>query len=213
MEGRRLENNFKYLGGKVNYKVFECFRLVTSVIIFGLVLIFFKYGFILAPICALIYYFLIYYLIIEKSIKLREAELEVDALEYFPIFLLSLKDGRNVKKAISVSTEIVDNNLSKEFKKVLNDVEIGKSLQEVLSLMQERIPSETIKTIIGFMIEANRVGTNIEDSVNTQLKYISLKRRNKIINRCKSTPLMMAIASIVFVLIIILILILFKVFS
>lgn len=213
MENRNIKRKMGYLGLKVNYKVFLIIRLISSLILFFLVLLLCKYGFILAPICTLIYFFTIEYIIIDRSISLRKAELESDALEFFPIFLLSLKDGRNVKKALQVSTSIVDNKLSTEFKKALNEIEIGKSVEEVLVQMKRYIPSDSINNIVSSIVEVNRVGSNINDSVNLQLDYILQKNRKKIVNRYKSVPLIMAIYSIIFVLIVLFILIFFNIFK
>ena len=137
----------------------------------------------------------------------RKKELEECSLDYFPILLLCLKGNNNVKKAISLANDQVNNSLSKEFERVIRDVKIGKSLDEALTLMKDRIPSTYIVNIIVNLIEANRMGNSVSDSMNDQLDYIENKRKNKIIKYHKLMPLKVGLTSIVFVFMVLLFLI------
>ncbi len=213
MEDKNLKRKLNYLGTRVNYKVFVYVRLVSSLVIFSLLVLFCNYGYIVAPIVTLIHYILIEYIVIDKGISIRKAELENDSLEFFPLFLLTLNSNKNVKKSLEISTEIVDNSISKEFKKVLDSVDIGKSLSEVLLDMNRIIPSDSINRIIINIMEAKDKGCNINDSVNSELDYLNTKRRNKIINKAKNLPLVMGIYSISLVFIMFFILIIFNIFS
>ena len=98
-----------------------------------------------------------------------------------------------------LSCNSVDNSLSNEFKRVLYDEKIGKSLDESLMLLKSRIPSEFITNIIVSIIEANRMGNSISDSVNIQLKYIEDKKNKRVLAYYRSIPLKMAIISMLFV--------------
>lgn len=195
---KRIENKFNLLGYTINPLVFIYMRLVSSIILF-ILLLFIPYGYIVSPIVTFIYYFAIEYFVLNCSIKLRKSELEYDALEYFPIFLLSLNGERNIRKALVLSCNSVDNSLSNEFKRVLYDEKIGKSLDESLMLLKSRIPSEFITNIIVSIIEANRMGNSISDSVNIQLKYIEDKKNKRVLAYYRSIPLKMAIISMLFV--------------
>lgn len=195
---KRIENKFNLLGYTINPLVFIYMRLVSSIILF-ILLLFIPYGYIVSPIVTFIYYFAIEYFVLNCSIKSRKSELEYDALEYFPIFLLSLNGERNIRKALVLSCNSVDNSLSNEFKRVLYDEKIGKSLDESLMLLKSRIPSEFITNIIVSIIEANRMGNSISDSVNIQLKYIEDKKNKRVLAYYRSIPLKMAIISMLFV--------------
>jgi tight adherence protein C len=195
---KRIENKFNLLGYTINPLVFIYMRLISSIILF-ILLLFVPYGYIVSPIVTFIYYFAIEYFVLNCSIKLRKSELEYDALEYFPIFLLSLNGERNIRKALVLSCNSVDNSLSNEFKRVLYDEKIGKSLDESLMLLKSRIPSEFITNIIVSIIEANRMGNSISDSVNIQLKYIEDKKNKRVLAYYKGIPLKMAIISMLFV--------------
>jgi tight adherence protein C len=189
----------KYAGMIINPKIFIYMRLVSSLILFMFLLLFSSYGYLVAPIVTIIYYYFIEYVILDMPIYKRKIELENDSLDYFPILMLCLKGSNNVKKAITLTNEQIDNSLSKEFKRVINDVKIGKSLDESLTLMKDRIPSSFIVNIIVNLVEANRMGNSISESITDQLSYIEDKRKKKIIKYHKMMPLKVALVSIVFV--------------
>lgn len=208
----RISKKLKYLGLNMNPKVFVYMRLCGTAILFVGLLFLVDYGYIVAPLVSILYYVMLEYLILDQGIKNRCIDLENDALDFFPIFLLSLSSERNVKRAIYLSTEIVSNDLSLEFKRVLKDVSIGKSLEESLTLLKSRIPSDIIVNIIISIIETNRVGNNLNDSVNVQLGYIRERQRKDIFYKYKLIPFKIALLSIIFVFLMLLLLIIFNMY-
>ena len=136
-------------------------RLLTSVIVFVVVLYFFKYGYILAPIITLLYYILYSRVILDNKLKKRTFKLESEAMHFFEVLTLSLETGRNLVEAIDVTTANVSGILSNEFKETVREVSFGKSLSESLSDMQLRIPSDTINNIILSLTESNVYGNSI----------------------------------------------------
>lgn len=208
----RLQRKLDLLGYRVNAKTIIIFRIVSSIILFLVLLLISKVGYVLAPLITLIYYFLVEYLFIDLAIYYRSLSLESDAIEFFTVFSLSLKGGRNVKKAIAITTDIVDNELSIEFKKVLNDLKVGKSLEESLMLLESRIPSESINNILINIREANRFGNDISSSIDKQLSLINAKQEKKLIKKYKVVPLYLTIVSISFTFIMLSVLIVLAMF-
>ena len=202
----RIKDKLNKLGYNINPLVFIYMRLISSLLLFIVLLFLVDYGYVVAPIVTVLYYVFIEVVVLDFSIKVRTKEIEYDALEFMPIFLLSLKSGRNVKKSLVYTTDIVDNTLSNEFKKVLYDEKIGKSLDEALMNLKLRIPSDLVVNMIVSIVEANRLGNNINDSINNQLSYIEDKKKKGILNSYKVVPLKMAIASVIFVFLVILLL-------
>lgn len=196
---KRIDKKMKYAGIIVNPMIFILMRLASSLILLVFLLFFSSYGYIVGPIVTIIYYYFIEYVILDIQIGKRKQQLEEESLEYFPILLLCLNGSNNIKKAISLTNEQVNNSLSKEFERVIRNVKIGKSLDEALTLMKDRVPSTFIINIIVNLIEANRMGNSISLSIKDQLDYIENKRKNKIIKYHKMMPFKVAIASIIFV--------------
>lgn len=199
MLNNSISRKMKLAGMTINYKIFIYMRLISSAILFLLLLFFSSYGYLIAPVVTVIYYFFIEYVVLDVQIQKRKNALELDALDYFPILLLCLKGNNNVKNAIALTSKQIDNELSSEFKIVVNDVKIGKSLDESLTLMKDRIPSTFICNIIANLIEANRMGTSVSDSINDQIEYIDDKRKKKTAKYLSMMPLKVAIVSMIFV--------------
>lgn len=195
----RVEQKINYLSYNINPFVFIYMRLISSLILFLVLLFCCKYGYIIAPVITIIYYILIEYFVLDKPIKIRSKILENDSLEFFPILLLALKGGRNIRKSLVYTTYVVKNDLSLEFEKVLYDEKIGKSLDEALMRLRTRIPSELVVNMVISIIEANRLGNNINDSINKQLSYVEERKNHKILNSYKIIPLKMALLSLLFV--------------
>jgi len=208
---KRVEKKINYLGLKMNYKVFIYMRLVSCFILFVMMLFLVDYGYIVSPLTTIAYYVFVEFIILDLGIKKRCAILEREAIDFFPIFLISLRSGRNVKQALKMTTDIIDSTLSREFRLVLSHMAIGKSVDESLELLEKRIPSPILNNIVFSIREEARRGTAITDSVMTQLGYIKDNIKKGILNDYKKVPFLLAIASIVFVFIEIVVLMVYKV--
>lgn len=200
----RIRDKINKMGVVINPLVFIYMRLISSLILFFVLLFTIPYGYLISPIVVVCYYVFVEVIIIDLSIKNRAKELEDDAIDFMPIFLLSVKSGRNIKKSLKYSTDIIDNTLSREFKRVLFDEKIGKSFDEALLDLKKRIPSDIVVNMIISIVEANRMGNNVNDSINEQLTYLKDKKCKKILNAHKVIPLKMAIVSVIFVFLVIL---------
>ena len=162
--------------------VYIGFRVITSFILFVTLFLLVDFGYIVAPLCMVIYYYLVEAIFLDFNINRKAKEYEADAICYFPVFLISLRCSRSVKKALTVTNKIVKTKLSVEFDRVLKDVAIGKSLQEALGMCIERMPSGIIVNILVSLIEADRLGNNIDKSVTIQLDYLKDVNKKKILH-------------------------------
>ena len=173
-------------------------RLVTTTLLFILILYFVKLGYILAPLMSIIYYFLFNYILINSKIKKRIVTLENEAMHFFEVLTLSLETGRNLVEAIDVTTSNVSGILSDEFKEANREVSFGKSLNEALNYMNERIPSENVNNIILSLIQANLYGNSIIDNLYDQIDYLREKRKLEVKGRISKVPVLISVISVFF---------------
>ena len=152
-------------------------RLISTIILFFILLYSFNLGYIIAPLGTIIYYFLIEKLVIDNKIKKRKETLENEAMHFFEILTLSLETGRNLEEALRVTISSTESNLSLEFKEALRETNFGKSLKESLVDMQKHIPSESINNIILALGEANIFGSSIIETMYNQVDYLRERRR------------------------------------
>ena len=208
----RISRKLQLMGLHLNYKVFGYMRLVSTIILFIGLLFLSPYGYIVAPICALIYYFLLEYIILDWGIKRRKRLLESQANSFFRTFLLLLKSGRGIKNSLILTTSVLDNELSYEFRKELGNIKNGKTLEEGLSSLTLRIPSLIINNIITSVIEASRYGNNVLESILLQLEYIKEIEEKRVLRSYRVVPYKAALLSLMFGFIMIGILILFAIY-
>ena len=183
-------------------------RLISSILIFFMIIYLIDWGYILGPIFVILYYIFLPRLTIDVRINKRRKRLESDAMYFFEILALSLESGNNLYKAIMITSENIDSELSSEFKKMILDIKYGKSFDEAISSMRERIPSDTINNILLNIKEANLFGNNIIGTLNNQLDYL---RESKIMETkayISKIPLKISVVSVVFFIPLLLLLIL-----
>jgi len=207
---KRIEDKVSLLGETSKYDALTLLnvRLVTSIFLFVLVFSTFEYGYILAVVVVIIYYFLFEYVVLDSKIKMREKKINNEAIYFFEVLTLSLQTGRNLAEAISITVNSVDGELSLEFKEALRETKFGKSLNESLNDMQKKIPSDSINNIILALTQANIYGSSIISTLNNQIDYLREKRKMEIKAQISKIPTKISIISVFFFIPLILLIIL-----
>ena len=197
---KKLEKKIKLLGFNVKIDVYDMVvsRFIISILVFILSLYIFEFGYIMAPILTVIYYYLYEYVKLDNKINLRMTKLENEAMHFFEVLTLSLETGRNLVDAIEVTTSNVSSVLSLEFKESLREVELGKSLTEALNDMQYRIPSENVNNIILSLTEANLYGNSIIKNLYDQIDYLREKRKMEVKGIISKVPVKISVISVLF---------------
>ncbi len=195
-----LQTKIKKLGtmNKLDAKRLLNLRLFTSFIVFFVILYLVNFGYIIAPIFTILYYYLFNKIIIDNKIKSRGLKLEMEAMHFFEVLTLSLETGRNLEEAINVTVNSIDSELSLEFKEALREVKFGKSLTESLSDMQENIPSDTINNIILALTQADMFGNSIISTMYNQVDYLREKRKLEVKAEISKVPIKISIISVLF---------------
>lgn len=200
----------KLLGTKSKIQIFDLMvlRMLSAIIIFMIIMLFFKYGYIIAPCFVLVYYIMFNKVAIDSKIKKRSVKLESEAMHFFEVLTLSLETGRNLVEAIDVTTDNVSGVLSSEFKETVREVDFGKSLNEALTDMQARIPSDTINNIILSLTESNLYGNSIIKNLYNQIDFLREKRKMEVKGKISKVPIIISVISVLFFIPLILLIIL-----
>lgn len=196
----KIDKKIKLLGVNNNYNsvTFLNLRLLLVILVFILVLVFGRFGYILAPISAIVLYFLMEYVLLDYKAKVRGKKLENEALFFYEVFVLTLEGGRNLRQALILTTENIDSEISEEFKKTLSEVKLGKSLNEALESMKKRIPSDTINNTILNMIQSNTFGNSMIDSMYNQIDYLRNKQMLDVKAEIAKLPTKVSVISVLF---------------
>ncbi|CDF12427.1 type II secretion system F domain protein [Mycoplasma sp. CAG:776] len=196
----RVEAKIRLLGVNNHYNLFMLlnFRVLISLILFVLFLLISNIGYILAPIIAILFYYFSEMVLLDYPIKKRAKKLEKEALFFFEVLLLTLESGRNLGHALQLTTLNIDSELSSEFKKTLEEVKLGKSLNEALNDMKKRIPSEAINNALLNMVESNLFGNSILTSMNNQIDFLREKQMLDVKSEINKLPTKVSIISALF---------------
>lgn len=183
-------------------------RIVTSILVFILMLSFSSIGYLTAPFVTIVYYYLFHYFTIRKPITDRIRRLDHEALYFFEILTLTLESGRNLENSLEITVFNVESELSNEFKKTLFEIKFGKSLLESLEDMKKRIPSETVNNIILNITQTSVFGNSIIETMYNQIDFLRDKQVLEIKGAISKIPNKVSIVSVIFVVPLILLLIL-----
>ena len=206
----KIQEKIDMLGDNVDFDAvkFMNMRFFTTPIVFLVILYITDLGYIYAPFGMLLFYYLYYYIKIERPLKKRIRKLDHEALYFFEILTLTLESGRDLESSLEVTCFNVDSEISDEFKKSLFEMKFGKSLIESLEGMKRRIPSETINNIILNITQTNVFGNSILDTMYNQIDFLRDKQILGIKEQINKIPNKISIISVLFVVPLILIMIL-----
>lgn len=207
---KKIQKKINLLGYKKSYDaiIFMNIRLLTSFLLFFVILYLFELGYIIAPIVTFIYFLLLPKIAIDRQADKRAERLDNEAMYFFEVLTLSLETGRNLKTALEITSSNVNSDLSDEFKKTLEEVKYGKGLNEALENLKLRIPSDTINNIILNISQSNVFGNSIVETMYNQIDYIRDRQIMRTKARINKIPLKVSVISVVFFIPLLLLLIL-----
>ena len=206
----KYQKKINLLGYKNSYdaSIFLNIRLISSILIFFMLLYVLKLGYIIAPVVTFLYFILLPRFAIEMKLDKRRDKLDNEAMYFFEVLTLSLETGRNLKTALEITSSNIDSELSDEFKRMLEEVKYGKGLSEALDDLKLRIPSETINNIILNISQSNIFGNSIIETMYNQIDYIRDKQIMLTKARINKIPLKVSVISVIFFIPLLLLLIL-----
>ena len=173
-------------------------RVFISLLLFVIILLISNMGYVLAPIMAILFYYISEIILLDYPIKKRARKLESESLFFLEILLLTLESGRSLGHALNLTTQNIDSEISREFKETLFQVKLGKSLNEALNDMKMRIPSDIINNVILNMVEANMFGSDIVSSMTNQIDYLRQKQLLDVKAEINKLPTKVSIISVLF---------------
>lgn len=197
---KRLDKKIKLLGSnsKINTIVFLNFRIISFIIIFFVILYISSFGYVLAPVISILYYYFLEKIIIDSEIKKRQVSIEGEGINFFEILTLAIDAGRNLEGAIRITVDNTKGLLPVEFNEVLREVKYGKSLTEAMMDMQGRIPSDSINNIILSLVESDIYGSSVISNLNSQVDYLREKRKMEVKGEIAKVPIKISIISVLF---------------
>ena len=205
-----VDSKLLLLGEQQNVSAvtFLTVRFFTTFVVFILLLYIMNFGYLVAPVVAIFYYHIFYYITIDRPIKERAKRLDREAVEFFEILTLTLESRRNLEIALEMTVLYVKSELADEFKKTLFEIKFGKTLLEALEDMKKRIPSENINNVLLNITQTDVFGNNIVQTMYNQIDFLRDKQLLEIKEQINKIPNKVSIISVLFVVPLILLLVL-----
>lgn len=126
-----------------------------------------------------------------NQIKKRQHNITKALPDALDLLTISVEAGLGFDVALQRVTEKWDDELSREFKRVLADVRLGRSRREALRDMGERTGVEDVKTFVSAIIQADQLGVSMSKILRLQSDQMRVRRRQRAEEAAQKAPIKM----------------------
>lgn len=182
---KKYINNYKkklnYIGpdNKIQLENFLLSRLFISIILLVVFLIIPKYGIYLAIIFVPLFYFLYTDILINKKIRVRNNKLYEEAIIFFDMLYLAIKQTNDLKISLDIVTNKLGNSLSIEFKNILGDNKYNNDLNEVFKRVIDSLPNYDVRNALVDLKESDDYLLTLDEIIQKlQAKHELVTRNN-----------------------------------
>lgn len=130
-----------------------------------------------------------------KRVKLINRELS----DFFDMVSLLLEAGVGLEGAITDVCERMKGPLSAEFKKTLDEMKRGKSRREAFYDMKKRVPSDSFRSVMTSIIQADHLGVGMSRVIMSLTTRLREQRREIAREQAMKAPVKMLIPMILFI--------------
>lgn len=130
----------------------------------------------------------------------RQREITRSLPDALDLLTICVEAGLSFDGAIARVAAKWDNELSQEFARVLQEVQLGKLRREALRSMSRRIEVQEISTFVAAIIQAEELGVSIAKVLRIQAEEMRRRRRQRAEELARQAPIKMlpAIAFLIF---------------
>ncbi len=111
-----------------------------------------------------------------------------DALD---LLCISVEAGLAFDLALQRVTQKWDDDLSREFKKVLSDIRLGRTRREALKDLADRTGVEDVQTFTAAVIQADQLGVSMSKILRLQSDQMRVRRRQRAEELAQQAPIKM----------------------
>jgi tight adherence protein C len=118
----------------------------------------------------------------------RQQELSRSFPDILDLLVVSVEAGLGFDAALTRVAQNTDGPLADELARVLQEIRIGKSLQEALRAMGERVSVEEVRAFIAALVQASELGMPIGKVLREQAREARVKRRQRAEEAAQKVP-------------------------
>ena len=138
--------------------------------------------------------------LLESKIKMRRKVVTRQLPDVLDILTVSVESGLSFDSALAKVVEKNYGELATEFKKVLNEIQLGKTRREALKNMSVRCDADDVRLFISSIIQAEQLGVSIGKVLRIQADQMRIKRRQRAEELAIKAPVKMLLPLVIFVL-------------
>lgn len=128
---------------------------------------------------------------LSRKIKDRQKEIQLSLPDAIDLLTISVEAGLGFDPALQRVAEKWDNELTREFQRMLSEIRMGKSRRESLREMANRINVDDLNVFIASVIQADQLGVSIAQVLRVQSKQMRLRRRQRAEEKAHKAPIKM----------------------
>jgi tight adherence protein C len=125
------------------------------------------------------------------KMKARRKQIQRGLPDAIDLLTISVEAGLGFDQALQRVTEKWDNELSKEFKRVLSESRVGKPKREALREMSNRCDVQDLNIFVASIIQAEQLGVSIGKVLGIQSEQMRVRRRQLAEEMAHKAPIKM----------------------
>jgi tight adherence protein C len=138
-----------------------------------------------------------YYL--QQKITGRARQLEKNFPDTLDLLTVSVEAGLGFDGALAKVAEKSSGIIAGEFRRLLQEIKMGKSRREALKLFGERTAVDDIRSFVSAVVQAEQLGLGLRKTLRQQSGQMRLKRRQRVEEQAMKAPVKMLLPLIVFI--------------
>ena len=126
-----------------------------------------------------------------RKIKSRKQEIQNALADAIDLLSISVEAGLGFDPALARVANKWDNALTDEFKRMLGEIQMGKSRREAMREMQSRVNVDDLNLFISSLVQADQLGVSIAQVLRVQSKQMRIRRRQRAEEKAQKAPIKM----------------------
>jgi tight adherence protein C len=128
-----------------------------------------------------------------RRISSRQDEIVKTLPDALDLLTISVEAGLPFDGAMQRVAEKWDNELSKGFQRLLNEMQVGKSRRDALRDMADRMEVPDVTSFVAALVQADQLGISIAKVLRIQAEQMRIKRRQRAEEKAQQAPIKMLI--------------------
>ncbi len=194
----RLQTNLQQAGnpGGITPTMFSGLRLILAILLFA---IFGVVTFTTMPLMRAVMYssvglilgYMLPVMWLGQQIRKRKHSILRALPDALDLITISVEAGLAFDSALQRVVEKWDDELSREFRRVLSDMRLGRSRREALKDMAERTGVDDVQTFVAAIIQADQLGVALSKILRIQSDQLRTRRRQRAEEAAQQAPVKM----------------------